>query len=336
MTTTWIDNRPMAREAPPGEATSRTIPFDYSFHFRLEGTPNRTTRETVSVSIEAAFTAVSIGYGVVPLVETFEFGPEVKVPLQAAAPVTVAAAASVSSAATATAPVPALATATTVSTPATMPGTLNAAFGNVPAPGPMLTLGTIGPTSSLAAAPAGAAVSGPGANPAARALRDIRFDDLLDVLERQVAGMPGIARDAPALEVALRAGIRINPRFARAALLGNARSRLDPASLRELFQVVLPPPGEVPFLYALFDEGSGREFQSEPVLSIAGLGAPDGGRPFRYFAHPITFAPRTTIRMDVTELAEVAGDLYVSLHGYKVLGASAAMPRPRLRRARRR
>ena len=76
------------------------------------------------------------------------------------------------------------------------------------------------------------------------------------------------------------------------------------------------------FLYALFDEGSGREFQSEPILNIAGLGAADGKRPFRYFAQPITFAPLATIRMEITELSDFRGELHVALHGYKVLGGA--------------
>jgi len=55
-------------------------------------------------------------------------------------------------------------------------------------------------------------------------------------------------------------------------------------------------------------------------LNIAGLGSADGKRPFRYFARPITFAPRATIRMEVTEVSDFEGELHVALHGYKVLG----------------
>lgn len=336
MTTIWTDNRPALRAAPTPapEAASRTIPFDYSFHFPLAGVSGRTSRKTVSVSIEAAFTAVSIGYGLVPLIETFEFGPEVNVVgAPAALALAATAAASPGATATATVPTPALATATTVTTPGSIPALLSASSTNVPTPGAAMTLGSIGPSSLLpGAGPSG----GPVSNPAALSLRNIRFDHILDALERQVAGSSRVSRDEPALETALRAGIRINPRFVRAALLGNGSSRLEPSSLAELFQIVLPPPQEVPFLYALFDEGSGREFQSEPVLSIAGLGGPDGRRPFRHFAHPITFAPRATIRMDVTELGDVRGDLYVSLHGYKVLGASGAGSAAGARRGARR
>ena len=59
-----------------------------------------------------------------------------------------------------------------------------------------------------------------------------------------------------------------------------------------------------------------RAAGANPLLNIAGLGSPDGKRPFRYFAQPITFAPRTTIRMEVTQLTDFRGELHVSLHGY--------------------
>jgi hypothetical protein len=135
---------------------------------------------------------------------------------------------------------------------------------------------------------------------------------------------PDIPITMPPLEAALRNGIKLNPDFAALGLQGNGNALLDADSLSKLFQVVSPPAGDVQFLYALFDEGSGREFQSDPLLNIAGLGSPDGRRPFRYFAQPITFAPRTTIRMEITQLTEFRGELHVSLHGYKVLGPVAA------------
>jgi len=91
--------------------------------------------------------------------------------------------------------------------------------------------------------------------------------------------------------------------------------------LQRLFQVVSAPSDQIQFLYALFDDGSGREFQSEPLLNTAGLGSSDGDRPFRYFARPITFEPRSVIRMEVTEKSDFQGELHVTLHGYKVLGS---------------
>jgi hypothetical protein len=75
----------------------------------------------------------------------------------------------------------------------------------------------------------------------------------------------------------------------------------------------------IQFLYEIFDEGTGRAFQNEPVLSTAGLGDPDGERPFRQFATPIVFEPMTTIRIEVTEASELKGSLHITLHGYKTL-----------------
>jgi hypothetical protein len=75
----------------------------------------------------------------------------------------------------------------------------------------------------------------------------------------------------------------------------------------------------IQFLYEIFDEGTGRAFQNEPVLSTAGLGDPDGERPFRQFATPILFEPMTTIRFEITEASDLAGTLHITLHGYKTL-----------------
>jgi hypothetical protein len=48
-------------------ASRRTIPFDYAFRYTLTGTRDTVLTSTITVSIEAAFTAVSIGYGVIPV-----------------------------------------------------------------------------------------------------------------------------------------------------------------------------------------------------------------------------------------------------------------------------
>jgi hypothetical protein len=109
---------------------------------------------------------------------------------------------------------------------------------------------------------------------------------------------------------------------------------LSPSIASRLFEVVSPPADQVQFLYALFDEGSGREFQSEPILNTAGLGISNGDRPFRYFPKPIVFKPRSTIRLQITEVADFQGDLHISLQGYKMLGESGtptASARRRLR-----
>lgn len=151
-----------------------------------------------------------------------------------------------------------------------------------------------------------------------------------DVLEVALDALDVQLRAAPlgglTLAGVLRNGLRINPRYATQLLprpggkLGFSFAALGPVLPEDLFQVLLPPPEQLQFLYALHDHGSGRAFQSEPVLSTAGLGAPDGQRPFRQFAAPVRLAPNTTLRVEVTLLQPVLGELHFSLHGYKVLG----------------
>ena len=72
------------------------------------------------------------------------------------------------------------------------------------------------------------------------------------------------------------------------------------------------------------DSGSGRELQNKSVHNIAGLGAADGDRPFRPFARPVPFVPRSTIRIEIEELSAGPffkdGTLFIVLHGYKRLG----------------
>jgi hypothetical protein len=151
-----------------------------------------------------------------------------------------------------------------------------------------------------------------------------------DVLETALDALDGQLRAAPlgnlSLAGVLRNGFRINPRYVAQLLprsggkLGFNFAALGPTLPEDLFQALLPPPEQLQFLYALHDQGSGRAFQSEPVLSTAGLGSPDGQRPFRPFAAPVRLAPNTTLRIDLILLQPVLGELHFALHGYKVLG----------------
>ena len=240
--------------AAPPEAR-RTIPFDYVFRFdgelnELKGQPGLVHNSTVDISIEAAFTAVSIGYGVVPKVTPITFGV---VPA-------------------ATARISILAT----------------------------TLGEL----------------------------VVSLSEKLDEVEFVNTGKIG-----PRTATVLKDGLRFNPEFAeRIFLTGGIES--DKQIAAEAFQAVGASPERVAFKYALFDQGTGREFQSEPILNIAGLGSSDGKRPFRYFARPIEFAPRSTIRLQITEVSEFEGELHVALHGYKTLGTPGTPTAPG--RARRR
>jgi hypothetical protein len=227
-------------------AERRAIPFDYAFRYQLEGKPGKVQNSVVAISIEATFTAVSIGYGVVPKVQPIVFGPE----------------------------------------PA------------VPPPGPIFF--RLAPQSLL----------------------KIPLGDIFRGLERQLTATSTKLKGETGADAVFKNGLKLNPSVAELALQDPENALLSIDVLERLFQVVGSPSELIQFKYAIFDEGSGREFQSEPILNTAGLGSAGGERPFRYFAQPVTFRPRSTIRMEVTEVSDFQGELHVSLHGYKVLGGS--------------
>jgi hypothetical protein len=272
----------------------RTIPFDYAFRFDLEGKVDLVQNKTLTVSIEASFTAVSIGYGVVPKVPSLKFG---------LLPNTLAAGAT-------TAP----------QEVQNFVGTLQPSFNAI--------LGTNGSSRDAIR------------QFAQRSFLRMTVAALAETMEESLSAASPVI--GPRTAAALRDGIKFNPDLVQRLLLSLDGAALDDPSLLEAFQAVAAPPDRILFKYALIDEGSGREFQSEPILSIAGLGSSDGVRPFRYFARPIEFAPRTTIRMQITEVSDFQGELHVSLQGYKTLGglgsptATGAARRPPSRRRMRR
>lgn len=105
------------------------------------------------------------------------------------------------------------------------------------------------------------------------------------------------------------------------------------------YSFIPPPPFEGPtivndrgidFTYSIVDSGSGRELQNRPIHNIAGLGEASGRRPFRPLAKPMLFMPRSTIRIEVEEISEEAihknAELFIVLHGYKILGYGTGMP----------
>jgi hypothetical protein len=243
----------------PELAGRRTIPFDYAFRYELAGKPGNVINETVTVSIEATFVAVSIGYGVIPKVTPLTFGP--KLP-----------------------PAPVILVAVRPSSPIFF-------------------------TSNFSLNPR-----------VLPTLRDIPLGVLLDALDEKLPETSRILKKETGPEAVLKNGIRLNPEIAEVALQDDGNLLLDPSILENLFQVVSAPPENIQFLYAIFDEASGREFQSEPIFNVAGLGISNGDRPFRYFAKPIVFAPQSTIRLEVREVSDFQGQLHVALHGYKVLG----------------
>lgn len=341
-----IRTQPVIRAVPEIE-TQRSIPFDYTFRFDLRGEPNRTHRSVVTVSVEASFTAVSIGYGVIPTVTPVTFGPvtiivnpprlpgvQIGTPynqtitaIGGVAPFTFSLSAGVLPAGLSLSASGVLSGATTsvgnflITIRAT---DRDGAFGErnyvleVSPGGPVIFATTAGPASTLPN------------------LREVSVSNLLNGLQQALSQTPELFSGETGPEAVFKGGIRLNPQFADLALLNDGLNPLtDLATLQRLFQVVSAPSGEVQFLYALFDDGTGREFQSEPLLNTAGLGISNGDRPFRYFARPITFDPRATIRMEVIEKSDFRGELHVSLHGYKVLG-SPGTPTGRTQSGRRR
>jgi len=81
----------------------------------------------------------------------------------------------------------------------------------------------------------------------------------------------------------------------------------------------------VDFTYSIIDSGTGRELQNRSIHNVAGLGSADGRRPFRPMAKPMLFQPRSSIRVVVDEISVgplyEQAQLFIVLHGYKILGA---------------
>jgi hypothetical protein len=155
----------------------------------------------------------------------------------------------------------------------------------------------------------------------------LTFGEIVRSLARQLGEQRFSDRHeiGPATAQALTNGIRLNPSVAKSVLADGGTAPLG-AQIGRLFATNGggTDSTEVQFLYALFDDGSGRAFQNEPILSTAGLGAADGERPFRQLAPPIRFEPRATIRLEVTPLTAFQGTLHVALQGYRILGEAGS------------
>jgi len=118
---------------------------------------------------------------------------------------------------------------------------------------------------------------------------------------------------------ALFDGVRIHPLRTRFAFpAGGQLSRVVSQDLLgRIFQSVNRPE-EVRFLYSINDTGTGRELQNQRVFNVASLGIANGERPFKVFHKPMTFLPRSTIRVQVEEVFG-RGRLFLVFQGYKVL-----------------
>ncbi len=104
--------------------------------------------------------------------------------------------------------------------------------------------------------------------------------------------------------------------------------------VRMLVQGLLVKLCGIDFKYTIIDSASGRELQNLPIHNIAGLGESTGNRPFRPLAKPVLFMPRSTIRIQVEEVSvgpiygyedpvtrqRIGAELFIVLHGYKMLG----------------
>jgi hypothetical protein len=80
----------------------------------------------------------------------------------------------------------------------------------------------------------------------------------------------------------------------------------------------------IDFKYSVIESSIGRELQNRAIHNLAGLGEASGERPFRPFAKPMLFMPRSTIRIEIEEISEgplyEGAQLFIVLHGYKILG----------------
>lgn len=132
---------------------------------------------------------------------------------------------------------------------------------------------------------------------------------------------------------ALQDGIRIRPGCTQVAFANGELATVSQIDLVNRIFERMNRPDDVSFRYSIFDGGTGRELQNQPINNIAGLGIANGDRPFKRFAQPMLFVPRSTIRVTVEERFG-RGNLFMVFQGYKVIGGSATQPGP-VRRARR-
>lgn len=146
--------------------------------------------------------------------------------------------------------------------------------------------------------------------------------------------MPGDLRLSEMPADALIEGFRVNPKldhlvfpaggdFAAPAGGAPAQPQGVPASFSANLFEKLRRPGPLSFLFNFVDTGTGREMQDAPVHNIASLGAATGERPFRQLARPVSFLPRSNLRLQVIEQSvDSAGELSIVLSGYMILGAT--------------
>jgi hypothetical protein len=114
-------------------------------------------------------------------------------------------------------------------------------------------------------------------------------------------------------------GFRVNPNFIRFVDADLPLDQISQGILANSFEPGCGP-DDVSFLYSIDVVSTGRELQNKPIHNIAGLGIANGDRPFRPFARPIAFEPRSVIRIQIEEISTLPGTLFIVLQGYKMLG----------------
>jgi hypothetical protein len=148
--------------------------------------------------------------------------------------------------------------------------------------------------------------------------------------------VPGTVKLSQIPTAALIEGFRLNPRFERLIFNDDplsARGRNVSNRERSFSNVPLArasaativerlkPVEEISFLFSIVDSATGRELQDEPIHNLASLGKSNGERPFRMLAQPLTFQPRSTVRLQIIERSEgLQGTLFIVLYGYKTGG----------------
>jgi hypothetical protein len=118
----------------------------------------------------------------------------------------------------------------------------------------------------------------------------------------------------------LTRGFRLDPDAAGLVAADLPIDQISAGTLGRIFETGCVAAEEASFLYSLDVGGTGREYQSKPIHNIAGLGIANGDRPFRPFAKPVMFEPRSSVRIQVEELSGPPGTLFIVLQGYKMLG----------------
>lgn len=158
-----------------------------------------------------------------------------------------------------------------------------------------------------------------------------------EAIQQRVGLPPIVAGDLELRDLPLGAlieGLRVNPLFS-SWIFGDgnapAAAGADVVPADRVFGNLLQrikSSEEISFLFSMVDSGSGREFQDQPAHNLAILGKSNGERPFRMLAQPFHFAPRSTLRLQITERTEgVRGTLFVVLYGYRTLTCPEPVPR---------